>query len=206
MLRYDLENGAAYEHWARGNRTEWPWRDHILALDLMYNALDRLLLHSTQWNYTATNRNDARIGDGWNQEDFSIYSVDQATSLSDPWSGGRALQGCVRPRPYAVQGEVLSMRFNRAARNFTCTIRTPDVLAVGPPEAVGSVFYVPLLQFPDGFDVAIDGDPGAIVLQDEPGQRLVVAASRTRATLKVVVTSRGAQAPTSLKAMARSWL
>ena len=56
-----------------------------------------LLMNSTQWNYTASNRNDQAVGDGWNQEDLSIYSIDQRSDPADINSGGRALKGFVRP-------------------------------------------------------------------------------------------------------------
>ena len=81
----------------------------------MYSALDELLLHSTQWNYTASNRNDLRIGDGWNQEDLSIFSADQCLDPGDPDSGGRALEGFCRPFARRVQGRIRRMQFDRAA-------------------------------------------------------------------------------------------
>jgi hypothetical protein len=64
---------------------------HAEALGRMYDALDRLLLNSTQWNYTVANENDVAVGDGWNQEDLSIWSADQSTDASDPDSGGRGI-------------------------------------------------------------------------------------------------------------------
>ena len=49
--------GEAYAAWDRGER-EGIWAKHEAALTAMYDALDQLQLHSTQWNYTASNRND----------------------------------------------------------------------------------------------------------------------------------------------------
>ena len=125
-----------------------------------------------------------------NQEDLSIYSEDQATTPEDPWSGGRALLGCVRPHPYVVQGEVLSMRFKRLAGKFVCTIRSPPVLVAGSPEAVGTIFYIPQLQFPGGFVASVAGDPNAVVVADEAAQRLIVAASLPNNVLHVAVVAR----------------
>ncbi|HLL13130.1 MAG TPA: cellulase family glycosylhydrolase, partial [Rubrivivax sp.] len=50
-IPYDLNSGSAYSAWAEGRRDDAVWRDHIDALSLMYDAMDRLLLSSTQWNY-----------------------------------------------------------------------------------------------------------------------------------------------------------
>src|SRR5690606_9136518 len=88
-LPFDLDQGASYMAWARGERGPHVWRKQIDALDLMYDAMDELLLCCAQWNYTATNRNDPRIGDGWNQEDLSIFSQDQLDGINDPNAGGR---------------------------------------------------------------------------------------------------------------------
>ena len=60
-IPFDLENGAAYAAWARGERGREVWSKQIVAQSLMYDALDRLLLSSTQWNYTASNRNDLQM-------------------------------------------------------------------------------------------------------------------------------------------------
>jgi len=89
--------------------------DDMWGLDLMYNALDRHLLNCTLWNYTASNRNDAAIGDGWNQEDLSVFSRDQLSDANDVNSGGRALEGFVRPFVRACQGTLKEMRFDRAS-------------------------------------------------------------------------------------------
>ena len=79
-IPFDLNGAEAYRAFQAGDRSDTPWTPHIVALDLMYNALDTLLINSTQWNYTASNRNDLAIGDGWNQEDLSIFSRDQQTN------------------------------------------------------------------------------------------------------------------------------
>ena len=80
-IPFDLAGGAAYQAWAEGDRSAKPWERHVIALDLMYNALDTLLIGSTLWNYSASNRNDLAIGDGWNQEDLSVYSRDQRVDV-----------------------------------------------------------------------------------------------------------------------------
>ena len=110
-IPYDMNGAAAYAAWAAGDRSDAPWQPQITALSLMYDAMDALGLHSAQWNYTVSNRNDAMIGDGWNQEDLSIWSIDQAASADDLGSGGRAVAGFCRPHALAVQGTPISQNF-----------------------------------------------------------------------------------------------
>ncbi len=179
-IPFDLDGGAAYKAWAAGDRSDGPWEGHVTALDLMYNALDNLQLHSTQWNYTASNRNDLRVGDGWNQEDLSIFSRDQQTSPNDINSGGRALKGFVRPYMRVCAGEPVSLRFDR--HTGFCAI-------VFDAEAGGvSEVFVPTLQYPEGFDVKIEGDGRAEF--DGPAQVLHVTAGGA-GRIELTLTRRG---------------
>jgi hypothetical protein len=111
-IPFDLDGAAAYQAWAKGDRSAAPWEKHVIALDLMYNAMDRHLLNCTLWNYTASNRNDVSCGDGWNQEDLSVFSRDQLANNQDINSGGRAIEGFVRPFVRAVQGVLKEMKFD----------------------------------------------------------------------------------------------
>lgn len=131
-IPFDMNNGEAYARWARGERTADIWTGHVTALDLMYNAFDRLLLSSTLWNYTVSNANDPMLGDGWNQEDLSIWSSNQATYPEDPDSGGRAVPGFCRPYVQAAQGELLSQRFDSRDCSFAATVLVD--LDAGPTE------------------------------------------------------------------------
>lgn len=153
-IPYDLNDAAAYEAWAKGERGDEPWAAHTQALGLMYDALDELLLHSTQWNYTASNSNDLAIGDGWNQEDLSIYSADQATSLNDPDSGGRAVGGFARPYVRAWAGRPVSQRFDSATGLFEAEIL--GEAGIGPVE-----IFVPARIYPGGPKVHLDGEATA---------------------------------------------
>ncbi|MCB1309052.1 MAG: hypothetical protein KDK30_12760, partial [Leptospiraceae bacterium] len=129
-IPFDLDNGRAYKAAAHKQKDGRAWRKHSRALGLMYDAIDHHLLHSTLWNYTASNRNDARIGDGWNQEDLSIYSADQKHGVFGsnagvsfhPDNGGRALSGFVRPYVRRAQGTLLSMQYNSKKRTFEAEI------------------------------------------------------------------------------------
>lgn len=181
-IPFDLDDGAAYAAWAAGRREDL-WDDHALALDLMYDALDALQLHATQWNYTASNGNAARVGDGWNQEDLSIYSPDQREQPDDPDSGGRALEGFCRPFARRIQGRLTSVRFERTRRRFTLEYDA-DPAILGATE-----IYAPRLQFPNGLVVRTEGAPLALHLDPEAQVVRVTALAAGRA--RVVITSPG---------------
>ncbi|MEX2681787.1 MAG: cellulase family glycosylhydrolase [Candidatus Sigynarchaeota archaeon] len=154
---YDLENGKAYERWHAGDHGDAIWKDHTWTLDMMYNALDHHLLSATQWAYTASNRNDPRIGDGWNQEDCSVYSDDQRDDPGNINSGGRAMKGFVRPFARCIQGTPLKMAFDMKKGRFT--LRFVANPAIQAPTEV----RVPWVQFPDGY--VIDA-PGLDIIED----------------------------------------
>jgi hypothetical protein len=141
----------------------------------MYDAMDELLLHSTQWNYTAGNRNDAAIGDGWNQEDLSIFSRDQQSHPADPNSGGRAVEGFCRPYARAVQGRISKMRFDRVTRVFELVFEAdPDIAA--PTE-----IYVPQVQYPAGVNIRCEGG----VATHRPAEQLLGVTANERGTVRL---------------------
>ncbi|MGZ5960243.1 MAG: cellulase family glycosylhydrolase [Rhizomicrobium sp.] len=173
-IPYDLDEGEAYAAWASGDRSSRPWRSHELALRLMYEAMDRLLISSTQWNYTAANRNDAATGDNWNQEDLSIYSRDQSTGPNDPDSGGRAVKGFSRPYARRVQGEPKSVKFDAAAGTFTLVFEADGNITT-PTEV-----FVPAIHFPNGAKidapgckVVTNGQGVVELLAQENGEKIV---------------------------------
>jgi len=176
-IPYDLDGGAAYDAWAAGDQSEGPWASHTTALDLMYNAMDTLQIHSTQWNYTASNSNDLAIGDGWNQEDLSIFSRDQQTSPNDINSGGRALKGFVRPYMRICAGEPISCSFD--CHSGICEI------SFDATEGGLSEIYIPALQYPDGFELNQPEDDVEVAL-DAPRQVLKVTA-KVAGTVELVI-------------------
>lgn len=148
-IPFDLDGAAAYQAWAKGDQSEAPWASHVMALEFLYNALDALHLSSTHWNYTASNANDLAIGDGWNQEDLSIFSRDQQTDPDDINSGGRALKGFVRPYLQSCAGTLNETRFALETGEFE-TRYTPE----GKGEAT---VFVPVLQYPNGYNLQVEG-------------------------------------------------
>jgi hypothetical protein len=147
-VQFDLDEGAAYDAWAAGERDPGVFAKQALALHLMSDALDALGLSATWWNYSASNRNDPRIGDGWNQEDLSIFSRDQQEGGHD---GGRAVEGFARPYVRAAQGRIVSQRFDRRSRVFEATIESDP--AVAAPTEIAT----PAATYPVGVDVVTQG-------------------------------------------------
>jgi Cellulase (glycosyl hydrolase family 5)/Glycoside hydrolase family 5 C-terminal domain len=169
-IPFDLEQAAAYRAWAAGDRTAGPWEKHVIALDLMYNAMDRHLLNCTLWNYTASNRNDASCGDGWNQEDLSVFSRDQLADNTNINSGGRAIEGFVRPFVRAVQGVLKEMKFDRASGEFTFTFDAD------PAIASATEIFLPTVQYPQAFAMAA---PGLTVEPSETSPCVSLRASKS---------------------------
>ncbi len=171
-IPYDLDHGAAYRAWAGGDRDPDLWRDHEEALAAMYDVMDDLLLHATQWNYTASNRNDAWIGDGWNQEDLSIYSPDQVDDPANPDSGARGRRGFDRPYVKTAQGRLLRVRYDRGGGRFSATIDIDH--AVAAPTEV----HLPGWLYGEGVEVAVS-DPSATVEVSGETRTLTVTAGRS---------------------------
>jgi len=162
-IPFDLDGGAAYAAWAAGDRSAQPWASHVRALTLMYDALDALMLHSTQWNYTASNSNDLAVGDGWNQEDLSIWSVDQAEGRNDLDAGGRALDGFVRPFARVWAGRPIAQHFDGATGAFTAELTQES--GMGPTE-----IFAPARVYPGGPKIVIEGPAKA---EYSAGEQLV---------------------------------
>jgi hypothetical protein len=138
-IAFDLQNKRAY-------RTG-DFHPQVRAMDRTYRALDDTLLSGTVWNYTADNTN--AHGDGWNDEDLSIFSRDQQRDPADIHSGGRALEAVVRPYARATAGDPLRMQFDFRTGAFEFAFRhDPQVTA--PTEIV-----VPAFQYPHGYSVQV---------------------------------------------------
>ena len=138
-IAYDMQEKRAY-------RTG-DFRTQIRAMNRTLRAFEDTLLSGTIWNYTADNTN--AHGDGWNDEDLSIFSRDQQHDPKDVNSGGRALEAVVRPYARAIAGALLRMGFDLRSRVFECAFRH-DLKATAPTE-----IYVPDFQYPNGVDVRV---------------------------------------------------
>ncbi|MDR0290982.1 MAG: cellulase family glycosylhydrolase [Treponema sp.] len=94
------EFGLAFDINKRRAFASGDYSLHEEALSMYYNAVDANLLHSTIWNYSADNTN--KTGDGWNDEDLSIFSEEKE----------RAIAGWKRPYPMATAGQPLSTKWD----------------------------------------------------------------------------------------------
>ena len=113
-LAFDINNKSGFR---TGN-----YKLHEEALSRNYDAVDANLLHSTIWNYTASNTN--KYGDSWNDEDLSIFSEGKE----------RAAAGWKRPYPMATAGKPLVINWNRKRSVFTFiydadnTVKAPTII------------------------------------------------------------------------------
>lgn len=152
-LPFDMNGGKAYK--------TGDYSAHEEALGCYYDAVDANLLHSTIWNYTASNRNET--GDGWNGEDLSIWSLDG--------EGPRAIAGWRRPYPVATAGTPLSFEWDRGAR------RAEFRFKADPSIAAPTELYAPAECFGGAPRVSVAASGAVSVEVDE-------ALARVRITIE----------------------
>ncbi|MDR2921977.1 MAG: cellulase family glycosylhydrolase [Treponema sp.] len=121
------EFGLAFDINRRRAFSSGDYSLHEEALSMYYDAVDANLLHSTIWNYTADNTN--KTGDGWNDEDLSIFSEGKE----------RAAAGWKRPYPMATAGEPVWFRWDRKTGIFSYRFRADSAITAPtiiylPPE------------------------------------------------------------------------
>jgi hypothetical protein len=175
-VQFDIDDGASYRAWADGQRGPAVFAKQAQMLGLMADALDALKLSATWWNYSATNRNDPRIGDGWNQEDLSIFSLDQ---LDETHDGGRGAEGFARPSVRAAQGRLLRQAFDVRTKVFEA------VVEIDPTITAPTVISTPAAAFPHGAEVRTSApcriqifDGLAAILRQAGGQVTITLAPK----------------------------
>lgn len=115
------------------------------ALNRSCQAIEDNLISAMVWNYTGHNSN--KHGDDWNQEDLSIFSKDQQTDSTDPYSGIRAKEAIIRPYAMKIPGLPTHMHFNWKTGRFDFTF-IQDPLIDAPLE-----IFVPSLHYAHGVQV-----------------------------------------------------
>jgi hypothetical protein len=170
-IPYEMNDGEAF-------RTG-DWSSQEAALDASYRAMDELLLHSTQWNYTADNSH--AHGDQWNAEDLSIFSPDDVTDSDDLDSGGRATRAFCRPHVRHWAGAPGSMRFDLESGEFTAELRREPALDAP------TVVYLPRLHYPDLPDVRVSAGE---TTYDPATQLLTWTTAADAGTVSISVTPR----------------
>jgi hypothetical protein len=141
---------------------------------MYYDAIDANLLHSTIWNYTADNTHAA--GDGWNDEDLSIFSE----------GAERARGGWLRPYPMATAGIPLEYRWNRKKGVFHLRFMA-DGGVEGPTE-----IFAPPECFGTAPEIEIRSPPGATAEWKYEGgkRRIFVTVPGHTGVVEVTVTCR----------------
>jgi hypothetical protein len=152
-IPYEMNDGEAYE--------TGDYAKQEVALDACYRAIEKLLLHGTQWNYTADNTHEH--GDRWNAEDLSIFSPDDVANARDLDSGGRALRAFCRPYVRHWAGGPQRMAFDLESGRFDAALEREA--GIEAP----TIVYVPRLHYPDGPTVVVSAgetsyDPAAQLL------------------------------------------
>lgn len=162
-ISMDMKKGKVYENWKKNGYKVFKKHDKIL--DLMYNALDELMINGTLWNYTCYNRNG--FGDFWNLEDLSIFSKDQVSPFNrDNFSAGaRGIGGFCRPYAIKISGIPQQMNFNRKKGIFYLKYKAINDIAED------TEIYVPKNQFTKGIKVKCNADYKI----DLPNQRVYIS-------------------------------
>jgi hypothetical protein len=159
-LPFDMNGRRAYRS---GN-----YSMHETALSMYYDAVDANLMHSTLWNYSAGNTN--KYGDGWNDEDLSIFSEGRE----------RAAAGWKRPYPMATAGKPLLIKWQRKKNIFQYRFIVDS--SIGDP----TVIYLPDDYFTENTEVST---PLRFELRHEE-QRLFVFNDGKSGEIEVLVRGR----------------
>jgi hypothetical protein len=147
---FDLKRSDAFE--------TGDYSTHEAALDSYYRAMEANLVGSFLWNYCPDNVN--LLGDRWNDEDLSVYSLD---------GGERGTGGFVRPYPLSVFGTPERFSFDRRRRIFELEVAAPghgkSEQAGRPkpdlfgrrkePEIPPTLVFVPRLVYPENLKVEL---------------------------------------------------
>jgi hypothetical protein len=148
------EFGLAFDLNKRKSLSSGNYSVQEEALSMYYDAVDANLLHSTLWNYTADNTGE--YGDGWNDEDLSIFSDGKE----------RAAPGWKRPYPMATAGEPLLIAWDRKRGVFRYRFRADGGIAAP------TVIYLPEERF--GQQPTIEASAGLRCEYRPAEQRLLV--------------------------------
>lgn len=146
------------------------WSDQIECLHRSIRAMETNLLSYTLWNYCASNTN--QHGDGWNGEDLSLFSIDQARGDTLMKSGGRAQPAFVRPYAYRIAGTPSLMNFHKTKAVFELKFSTDSELD-GKITNAETKIYVPNFHYPHGYSVQVsDGAAVTTILTDAENSEL----------------------------------
>lgn len=152
---FDLKSSNGFE--------TGDYSDHEAALDSYYRAMEANRIGAFLWNYCPDNVN--LLGDRWNDEDLSVYSLD---------GGARGTAGFVRPYPLAIFGTVEKITYDRRRRIFELEVRGPGAVESKPagrakpgllrrggaPDIPPSLIFVPRDVYPEELSVQLSTGAG----------------------------------------------
>ena len=121
-----------------------------LAQSLMYDAMDRLIFSSTQWNYTASNRNDATSATAESGRPLNLFQQ-SAGPVPRSGFGGRAVKGFSRPYARRIQGEPRLIWFDGTTATFNLVFEA-DLTISAPTE-----IFVSPSHYPKGAKLTAEG-------------------------------------------------
>ena len=148
---FDLDNRASF--------SSEEYRKQEEALGLFHDGIDAALLHSTIWNYSASNTHES--GDSWNTEDLSVYCSTTGK--------GRAVRGFSRPYAPVISGTPRKMRFDTKTAIF-------ELEWDAVPGETG--IFVPKHWYPEGWDVD-EISPGLIVRENGSDMMITLECDKT---------------------------
>ncbi|PJZ48658.1 glycoside hydrolase family 5 protein [Leptospira saintgironsiae] len=116
------------------------------SLDRIITSIEKNFVHYTLWNYTPDNTHS--LGDRWNEEDLSLYSLDTPKSIDE--DGGRAVRAFSRPYPIRTKGNPEAISFDIEKSMFKYSFRKE-----GDEIPVAEIF-LPEIHYGKGFDVLVN--------------------------------------------------
>ncbi|MCP4761365.1 MAG: glycoside hydrolase family 5 protein [archaeon] len=179
-ISMDMSNRKAFKNWKKKGYKVFKKHDKIL--DLMYNALDKLLLSSTHWNYASFNTN--KHGDMWCLEDLSIYSKDQEIKSfqENIFTGARGIGGFCRPFAQKIAGSSMSMIFNRKKREFKLNYE-PIHNTNGTSDE--TIIYIPKYQYPKGYLIECKG--AKVKINENGDDQIIFIKNTTKSNVSIII-------------------
>ncbi|RHX89458.1 glycoside hydrolase family 5 protein [Leptospira stimsonii] len=116
------------------------------ALDRIMKAIEKNFVNLALWNYTPDHTHS--LGDRWNEEDLSIYSLDTPTAYDE--DGGRAVKAFSRPYPVRTKGLPVALSFDMERSLFKFSFRQEGDLF---PE---TEIFIPDIHYKNGFEVLVN--------------------------------------------------
>ncbi|PJZ52965.1 cellulase family glycosylhydrolase [Leptospira adleri] len=116
------------------------------ALDRIMKAIEKNFVNLALWNYTPDHTHS--LGDRWNEEDLSIYSLDTPVAYDE--DGGRAVKAFSRPYPVRTKGLPVALSFDMERSLFKFSFRQEGDLF---PE---TEIFIPEIHYKNGFEVLVN--------------------------------------------------